>query len=125
MSDPMQITGAAANASPIYSDFQDDPDMLELIEMFVDDLPDRVEALRSAVLQEDFEAMACVAHQLKGAGGGYGFPAITENSAKVESLAKAFRDAVEPAPSIEAVTQSLQQLIDVCNRATAQPASEA
>jgi HPt (histidine-containing phosphotransfer) domain-containing protein len=45
-------------------------------------------------------------HQLKGAGGGYGFPVITDQAATAEKLIKA-------SASVEAVTSQVRDLIAV------------
>lgn len=109
-------TAAGANSSqqPLYSDLSTDPDMLELVEMFVGELPDRVAAIEQAVKQANLADLAKLSHQLKGAGGGYGFSSITEAAAVVEKQAKSQAD-------ISAVQESLGELISLCKRATSQP----
>lgn len=99
---------------PLYSDLSTDPDMLELVEMFVSELPDRVAAIEQAVEQANLADLAKLSHQLKGAGGGYGFSSITEAAAVVEKQAKLQTD-------ISAVQESLGELLSLCNRATSQP----
>lgn len=74
---------------PLYSEFAGDPDMRELLEMFVSELPGRVAAIEQAVRASDKEAVKRLSHQLKGAGGGYGFMPITDVAAQVEQMVKA------------------------------------
>lgn len=110
---------AAASAEgsgqqPLYSDFADDPVMMELVELFVSELPQRLEAIEQALAQSDAAAVAKLSHQLKGAGGGYGFAQITERAAVVEKHAKACSDW-------EAIRQSTAALIRLCRRATSNP----
>ncbi len=69
---------------PIRSQYHDDADMRELVREFASDLPNRVRRLEELLAGEDFEELERVAHQLKGAGGGYGFPQITEAAAVLE-----------------------------------------
>jgi len=99
------------NEGPLLSDFAGDADMVELIELFVDELPQRAQQLNQAFQAQDWNTMATLAHQLKGAGGGYGFPQITEAAFHVEQNARA-QDTQE-------LTESLGQLIALCRRAQA------
>ena len=111
---PQAPASADPSQQPLYSDLSTDPEMLELVEMFVDELPDRVAAIEQAVKQANLADLAKLSHQLKGAGGGYGFSSITEAAAVVEKQAKSQAD-------INAVQESLAELIALCNRATSQP----
>ena len=70
---------------PILSSLDcDDPEMTELIEAFVEDLPQRVAELRDAYERRDHAALAHVAHNLKGVGGSFGYWIITELAADLE-----------------------------------------
>jgi len=104
---PQAEANADPSKHPLYSDLSTDPDMLELIEMFVSDLPDRVTAIEQAVEQANLADLAVLSHQLKGAGGGYGFPSITEAAAVVEKQAKSQAD-------LSAVQESLGELLSLC-----------
>jgi len=77
-------TGSAATQAPVRSAFADDPDFAELVEFFVESMPERQEALKSAYQSADFDSLRVIAHQLKGAGGGYGFDGVSERSAALE-----------------------------------------
>ena len=99
---------------PLFSDYADDPDMLELVEMFVSELPIRMTSIEQAMQQTDLAALAKVSHQLKGAAGGYGFMPITDAAAQVEKLAKVEKD-------LEEIEDSIAQLLTLCRRATADP----
>ena len=72
----------------IRSIYEDDPDMAELVRSFVTELALRVETLEQLVSAESLEDLQRMAHQLKGAGGGYGFPQITEVAADLEQALK-------------------------------------
>lgn len=69
---------------PIRSIYADDPDMQELVEEFVSELPERARRLEEILDEADLVELQRLAHQLKGAGGGYGFPQITEAAAALE-----------------------------------------
>ncbi|MFM9996361.1 MAG: Hpt domain-containing protein [Phycisphaerales bacterium] len=91
--------------------------MSELVGFFVEELPARLEALRSAWTGGKTTLLARLAHQLKGAGSGYGFPQIGEAAARVEA-ALAGTSASSP-PDLAAVNKQLRDLVDLCTRASA------
>lgn len=97
--------------SPIFSTMGDDPGMRELVEEFVDGLQGRIRSLEVAVATDDVEGLVRLAHQLKGASGGYGFDEISETAAKLEQSAKQAESVMDAAREVEA-------LISVCRRAT-------
>ena len=99
----------------IHSTFSDDPDMIELVEEFVGHLAERVEALETAVAENDLEPITRLAHQLKGASGGYGFDVIGEAAAGLEA-------ATQATESVAQVQGQVSELIALCRRATADPA---
>ncbi len=74
---------------PIKSTYSDDPEMKELIAEFVSALPARINDLEVAATGPSLEQARSLAHQLKGAGGGYGFPQITEAARMAEGAARA------------------------------------
>ena len=73
---------------PIYSTFGDDADMAELVEMFVEEMPARITSLEEAFAGRDRETLHRLAHQMKGAGGSYGFAQLTPYAKAVESAAR-------------------------------------
>ena len=94
---------------PIYSTFGADPDLADLVEMLVEEIPDRIAALLKMVESSDWEGTTTIAHQLKGAGGSYGFDIITDRALVLE---KAARDATSP----DAIRTAADALVDVCRR---------
>ena len=87
-----------------------DNDMLELVELFVVELPNRVAAMQEALDKYDLAGLASLAHQLKGSAGGYGFPTITDAAKDVEFRAKTSDD-------VEGLKQQVEALVDLCHRA--------
>ena len=77
-----------AGKEPVYSSFSDDPDFAELVEFFVDAIPERIELLRESYQKQDIEQLRTTAHQLKGAGGGYGFEELSTHAARLEQACK-------------------------------------
>jgi len=97
----------------IISEFAADPEMAELVDMFVGDLPQRVSKLEHLIDEHDIEGLRTLAHQLKGAAPGYGFPSI---GAAAEAVESAVREA-EPSTDIQALRSEADRLIEVCRRA--------
>jgi HPt (histidine-containing phosphotransfer) domain-containing protein len=98
---------------PLHSMLRDDPEMLELIAFFLDELGERVSAISRAMQQSDAEQLRRIAHQLKGAAGGYGYPSITEAARAVEDSI----DAIEG--ELSGVTEQVESLVELCRRAAA------
>lgn len=73
---------------PIHSTYEDDPDMLEIVREFAEEAPARAVELETRLEDGDLEKLRTLAHQLKGAGGGYGFPQVTELAAELEQALK-------------------------------------
>lgn len=64
-----------------------DPDLQDLVPGFLDNRRKDVERLRTLLEGLDFDAIRLIGHSMKGAGGGYGFDAITEIGAAIEKAA--------------------------------------
>jgi HPt (histidine-containing phosphotransfer) domain-containing protein len=90
---------------PIHSVYEDDPDMLELVQEFASEMPDRARALEQCLVDAELEELQRLAHQLKGAGGGYGFTQITEAAASLE-------EGLKSGAAPEVVKERTQQLCD-------------
>lgn len=95
---------------PVYSDFKGDPDMEELVEYFVGEMPTRLEELESSFASQDWERLRTVAHQLKGASGGYGFETLGLAAAGLESSLKGGED------DAARLRDGFDELIDICRR---------
>lgn len=108
---PLSRPGSSPAQQPLLSDYADDPDMLELVEMFVDEMPERVTAIEEAIQLADIQALSRLTHQLKGAAGGYGFGCITEAAGQVEQLTKAQKE-------LDEMEGAVAQLLSLCRRAS-------
>lgn len=97
-------------SDPITSSHTGDPDMAELIQLFVEEIPERVRAVRECWERHELAELARISHQLKGASGGYGFPAVGDAAANLE------RHLLAPAPSADSVSAHVHALIDLCAR---------
>ena len=56
----------------------DDPDMQDLVEEFIATIPQKLSDFRQAFEQLDWDRLVTMAHQLKGAGGSYGYQDISQ-----------------------------------------------
>ncbi len=66
-----------------------DPDLADLIPGFLGNRRKDIAEMRQALYRADFETIRVLGHSMKGAGGGYGFDAITDIGAVLEHAAKA------------------------------------
>jgi HPt (histidine-containing phosphotransfer) domain-containing protein len=103
------MTEAMVNA-PIYSAFRDDEDFQELLVDFVQSAHERTATLSEAFQQGSVDTVRTLAHQLKGAGGGYGFDDLSVIAAELEQACKA------ETPNIDEIGQRLDTLLDHLRR---------
>ena len=75
--------------APIFSDFLDEPGMPKIINMFLDEIPKSIAALEILFSEDKKDEFCKMIHQLKGAGGGYGFPMITRMALGIEKKIRA------------------------------------
>lgn len=72
----------------IYSEYESEPAIAEILGVFTDSLTAMIADMRSAMQGGDDRRLTSLAHQLKGAGGGYGYPMLTAVAAQLEQAAK-------------------------------------
>jgi HPt (histidine-containing phosphotransfer) domain-containing protein len=107
--------GNEAAGRPIRSEFAADPDLADLVVEFVTSLHEHAAALREAFDQGDRASIVRRSHQIKGSGGGYGFPQIGVSAGAVELAAR----ALQGDRGLESLRASVDELIDLCTRARA------
>jgi HPt (histidine-containing phosphotransfer) domain-containing protein len=91
-----------------------DVEMIEVVQLFLAELPSRLAQLHVALEARNFGELARFSHQLKGAGGSYGFPQLTLLAAKLEQLAKTESDDAS-------LRLALDELLDLAPRLRAAP----
>jgi len=101
--------GGEFGAAPCYSVLSGDPEMAELLALFVSELPLRLAEIRQAAQGHNLQEVRRLAHQLRGAGGSYGFPLLTTAAARVEDIAR-------EQTSIKDLRAALDQLTAVSER---------
>ncbi|MDA7952005.1 MAG: Hpt domain-containing protein [Pirellulaceae bacterium] len=97
------------NQTAIHSTFGGDPDLGEIVDMFVAEMPERVKALETSHAEQDKEQLGRLAHQLKGAAGSYGFDVLTNYAGRLE-------DSVRGNEPEAQVLSALEELLTLCNK---------
>jgi len=100
---------ASAPAGQIRSEYASVPKMRKLIGDFLSELGTQVRSMTGWLDREDLRSLQRAAHQLKGAGGGYGFPQITETAGLLEA------SIVETQPGT-AIADRLTDLVQLIRR---------
>jgi HPt (histidine-containing phosphotransfer) domain-containing protein len=90
-----------------------DPVMAEIVQEFVDRLHQQVDAMKTAMSQNDLGQLAFLAHWLKGSGGTAGFNVFTDPARQLEKLAR----GGEVTQIADALAE-IQQLLDRVERPT-------
>ncbi|WP_432798598.1 Hpt domain-containing protein [Poriferisphaera sp. WC338] len=86
-----------------------DAEARELVAFFVQEMRGHIEALQRGLDRLDFELLKTHAHQLRGAGGGYGFALVSEYGERLEMLIRC--DC-----SVDEIVGAAEALLDVCRR---------
>jgi HPt (histidine-containing phosphotransfer) domain-containing protein len=104
------MSNTTTETEPLYSSLGSDPDLAEIVDLFVEEMPDRVSALLRLLEASDWEELRRTAHQLKGAAGSYGFDAISPQAMRLEGVL--LRGASE-----EEIRDAVDELVSFCRRA--------
>jgi histidine phosphotransfer protein HptB len=97
------------NSECIYSRLGGDTDLRDIVEMFVNEMPERTTTLLNHLNGGNWDGLRQSAHQLKGAAGSYGFEPISSSAGKVES-------AVRNGEPEERIRDAVLALVDLCGR---------
>lgn len=92
----------------IYSRLASDPDLADIVEMFVDEIPGRLDKMMRLLDEGDMEELRRSAHQIKGSAGSYGFEPLSPVAHRVE-------DAVRNDEPEEQIRQYIVKLSEVCS----------
>ena len=85
-----------------------DPEIQELVPGFLENRRKDVKTIQAALAKSDFATIVVLGHTMKGDGGGYGFDAITDIGAFIETAAKQ--------KSAERVRQGVERLSEFLER---------
>jgi HPt (histidine-containing phosphotransfer) domain-containing protein len=108
-SDSAPATTNAPKQVPLVSTFAGDADMADVLVQFVQGLPTRVAEMEQQLHAGDLETLRRTVHQLKGAGGGYGFDPITTQAALAEQQ-------IKDGKAIEQISQEVESLAALVRR---------
>ena len=96
---------------PLFSRLRDDADFQELLVDFVSAMGQRATGLNSAMANGRLDEVRQLAHQLKGAAGGYGFDEVSEVAAELENACQlASPNPTEVNAKLERVLEYLQRV---------------
>lgn len=109
---PAPVLDASVSYKVLKSEYGDDELMAPLVKKFVSNLEPKIQQLNDYLINNRLDELARLAHQLKGSGGGYGFPTISEAAKKVEHQAKS-------EPEIEKIQAVVAELTCLCRQAIA------
>ena len=98
------------SAGPVRSLKATDAIVGKILHLFVAELPGHVRQSQRGLQEGDWPAAQRTAHQLKGAGGGYGFPRITQLAAALEEAARSGRDQAAMRSAAQALIDHLQRI---------------
>ncbi len=101
---------APSHSVPVRSEFADDPDFQELLGRFFESLQQQRREIVAALDLSHWEEVARKAHQLKGAGGGYGFPGLSETARRLEEVCKT-QNAAAIASALEDLLAYLDRIL--------------
>ena len=99
----------------IYSSLVSDPDFAFLVSEFVEQIPNRVSAIRVTMAERSISQLCVLVHQLRGACGSYGFHDVTP-------LATSLEMSIRSGKSIEELTVDIETFLELCLRMTSDPA---
>lgn len=100
----------ALREEPLISSHQDDPQMVDVISAYVQELPGKVRAVEEAMARKDAKALESVVRMLKGEGSAYGFEIITETAARIET-------AILEGADLGSVAADTKELVKLCMHA--------
>lgn len=112
----MSSSSSLTAQPPIYSELAEDPDLRDLVETFVKEMPYRTALYEELLLAGHLEELRRAVHQLKGAAGSYGYPQITDAAAAVEH-------SIRTEAPYDEVRQHVERLIRLCHAAKVAPST--
>ena len=99
-------TPAEVGEGPVVSLFAEDPDVAGILGGFIDGLDEQLSEMGRVLSEDRFDDLKRLAHRLKGAGGSYGYPALTD-------LCKILEDAAT-AKDRETAEKMLEKVAGMC-----------
>lgn len=88
MVEPSTQSASPAEEPPLRSEYLDDPEMQEIVRLFLSEIPDRLIQMEDFLQAGNHQEFHRMVHQMKGAAGGYGFQEISNAAAALECCIK-------------------------------------
>jgi HPt (histidine-containing phosphotransfer) domain-containing protein len=104
---------SAETTEQVYSNLADDPDLAELVNLFIANLPQFLATLHEHAGHGDWQSLERASHQLKGSSGCYGFDEVSTRAARLED---ACRQLLPPDEIASTLTELEQYCGRVCSR---------
>ena len=98
----------ACDDSALISSLADDQDFVQVLDIFIETLPEMLDSIGTALKESDMEALKRQVHELKGAGGSAGFPIIMQYAAGVENTVAAGQ--------IDQLARGVEELLGLCEQ---------
>lgn len=108
----LKSSGSIENKNGEIASLDSDPEYLELVERFKNNLPTIVDELVTAIHKSEWEVVAAVSHKLKGMGGNFGHNNISQICAKINEQVKD--------NNYESMTKNAEALIEMSSAITNQ-----
>lgn len=115
MSDPRE------SRKPVLSEFADDPEMRELVELFAEEMPEKIAGFEAAMTGCRLDDLRRQAHQLKGAAGGYGFGVVGEAAGRLEARLVSSPAGSDATAFLDQVRRDVSELLELCRSVRARP----
>lgn len=112
-------SGAIPADQPVYSDLSDDPDMSELLDAFVGEMPGRAQRIAVLFGTQDWKSLGMEAHRLRGSAGGHGFEQLGVLAGELEALLREHagrEQQLRDGHVGEALRRLVDRLVAMCRR---------
>jgi signal transduction histidine kinase/HPt (histidine-containing phosphotransfer) domain-containing protein/ActR/RegA family two-component response regulator len=104
-----EVTASRRVLEPLLSEFASDACIAPMLKDFVKGVAAQIAEASELARTGERKKLGALAHQLKGAGGGYGYAAITDSAGRLEKLA--------PDASLESLLECTAELTELVQRA--------
>ena len=99
---------AACDDSVLISNLADDPELVQVLDIFIDMLPEMLDSIGAAWRETNMETLKRHVHELKGAGGSAGFPIVMQHTAQIENIVATGQD--------DQLEKAVKELLDLCEQ---------
>lgn len=96
------------SGEPIVSELSNDPDFADIVEIFIENLHKMQARIEDGLKDKNWEMLGDYFHQLKGSGGGIGFPMISEVAGKIGNCIKE--------QAYDQMQLEIKRFIQICDR---------